>query len=697
MARPRRRNKMPEEVYAETVEQIEIARRRKSDSLILGKGRRGLELIPPLDDLPYLAHVNLSGTGVLDITQLILLPQLKTLTLGNPDFRDLAPAIALQKLERLNLERSNVSNLSPLTGLKGLESLSIAESPVSDIEPIGRLMNLKRLSLRDCAIADISPLARLDRLESLYLERCPVDSLAPLKKLEHLRFLSLGLLETSPSYEPLTGMVSLRKLQVTGQFPIDLSFVTSLKDLESLVITRSQISLLPSLAELQKLELVSFYGTNIENLEPLASCSNLKTLNLRRTKVSDVSQVARFSLLEDLALDQSQVSDLSPAAGLLSLIEGAKRSAWEGLSFIGCPITDRTLLEFAKARNPDRTIDTLNYLRSKEGLPEIVAFPLDEPIADWRSRALNFDQNPLGVRFEAADDHFAIAPSGQQSDLDAAKQPITRQLHEQVKAKSVELCARAARLANTTEWQGLSKSAVSFNELIQEDSEAIAENVGLLWAELVSIGTFVEQDDDLRAEPGTFASPLDADVRRPLVDFIQTAGPWIRRFPSARELDNDHAAFHAPRTAVQPAIQIIDAADEGAVIEGDDARILGEALRSGSRSGVQSEKARSWGVLSVRNLIVGAIGIAALNVSAGSLKEIGVEVAKNSRLAHKSIRLILSTEEALLQFLTSLPADIRSTVRALINDLKGSDAQFPLPQPPREEPVQTRRRRTEED
>jgi hypothetical protein len=154
-------------------------------------------------------------------------------------------------------------------------------------------------------------------------------------------------------------------------------------------------------------------------------------------------------------------------------------------------------------------------------------------------------------------------------------------------------------------------------------------------------------------------------------------------------LDEDHAAFQTPRHATESALQIVTSADDEAVIEGEDAQIIEDALRSGEYRGAQSLKARSWGVLSVRNLIVGAMGIAAVNMTSGVFKEVGAEVAKNSILAQKSIRLILSSEDALLQFLSALPADIRSTVRALIDDLKSQDTdpEFPLPKAPVEEPM----------
>jgi hypothetical protein len=375
---------------------------------------------------------------------------------------------------------------------------------------------------------------------------------------------------------------------------------------------------------------------------------------------------------------------------------GGNRHQYEGVSFRGCPLVDSHLLGLADLPNPRRTKETLNYLREKQGLPQISDVETSDNLSapDWRTRASTLIQSPLGVHFEELDDYFEISTSGQKSDEEAAADRITRQLHEQIKRKSKELISRSSRLANTSEWQSLSEVSLRFDGLIQADTDFVAENVALVWAEIVSLGSFVEQDDSLRSSPESFASPLDADVRRPLVDLLQTAGPWIRRFPSARSLDEDHAAFHTPRHAVEPARELINAADEGAVIDVDDAQLLQDALRSNQTSGVQSLKARSWGILSVRNLVVGAMGVAAAGISAGAFKEIGGQFAKNSVLAEKSVRLLLTSEEALMRFLEGMPADIRVTVRALIDDMRqqGSGSQFPIPTSPKTQPRSDKRR-----
>jgi hypothetical protein len=284
--------------------------------------------------------------------------------------------------------------------------------------------------------------------------------------------------------------------------------------------------------------------------------------------------------------------------------------------------------------------------------------------------AQRLEQSPLGVRFEIEDDFLAITMTGALTDEEAAKSKVTQQLHQQVKNKAQDLTNKVSRLANQPEWQALAGAASRFDQLVSTDIESVAERVGLVWGELVSLGSSAEQDDALKKIPDAFASPLDPDIRRPLLDLLQTAGPWIRSFPTARKLDDEHAAFTAPKTSLEPAKDVLNVAKDKDVVANDDAEILDAALDAGRNSGQQSQKAGNWGQTSIRNLVVGVVAIAATGVSTGAFRAIGEEFANNSVLARKTTELLLDGEDAIIKFVESLPADLRSIVNALLKVLK---------------------------
>jgi hypothetical protein len=284
--------------------------------------------------------------------------------------------------------------------------------------------------------------------------------------------------------------------------------------------------------------------------------------------------------------------------------------------------------------------------------------------------AKQLEQNPIGARFEQRGEYFAIAQSGYQNDREAAADLTTRQLLPQVRLKTRELASRTLRLSNAPGWQTLPTTSQRFQELVDQDIELLTEQIGIAWAALVSLGSFIEQDDEIRRNGDHFIEPLGLDVRRSLIDLVQTTGPWLRRFPSAQKLDEDHARFQTPLDRVPPARQVLTAIKKGEVVRPDEVAILDDTLNAGEHVGYQSGKIRNYGIISVRNLAFGVMTFLASSLAEGFLKDIGEEVAKHSALAEKSKIFLLKSEDELGRFLSDLPADIRAAVRTLIQELK---------------------------
>src|SRR4051794_40573977 len=93
--------------------------------------------------------------------------------------------------------------------------------------------------------------------------------------------------------------------------------------------------------------------------------------------------------------------------------------------------------------------------------------------------AARLRQDPLGARFEAAAEHFVLAPSTAATALEAAADRTTRQLHEVIRLRADELAERAKRLSNQAAWRPLSSTADKFRDLVSHDVETVADSVGL--------------------------------------------------------------------------------------------------------------------------------------------------------------------------------------------------------------------------
>ena len=153
-----------------------------------------------------------------------------------------------------------------------------------------------------------------------------------------------------------------------------------------------------------------------------ARAGNLPELDLRIDGLTRIPPLAGLTALQSLDLRGTQVSDLAPLAGLTSLIEGAaSRPKYRGLSFVDCPLSDSTVLDFARLENPERTIKTINYLRELQGLPPYEAkeggpnrsiLPKDAPHAiDGVPSPLDFDVTERGtITLAPSDTNLAIFP-----------------------------------------------------------------------------------------------------------------------------------------------------------------------------------------------------------------------------------------------------------------------------------------------
>jgi internalin A len=108
----------------------------------------------------------------------------------------------------------------------------------------------------------------------IYVEYSPVAEVSPIFELTNLKSLSLGDLSLRDFVLP-KALTKLYRLQLNGFLRVDLSTISRLKDLRSLVVTRSGTPLLPSLSGLKHLNLISLYGTDIKDLAPLAGVVSL--------------------------------------------------------------------------------------------------------------------------------------------------------------------------------------------------------------------------------------------------------------------------------------------------------------------------------------------------------------------------------------------------------------------------------------
>ncbi|MDE0191895.1 MAG: leucine-rich repeat domain-containing protein, partial [Gammaproteobacteria bacterium] len=178
--------------------------------------------------------LDLSASGLSDVSSLAGLGDVEVLNLGGNRVDDLWPLAAMSGLEVLDLRNNAVGDLSPLASLGHLRVLDLSGNAVSDISPLAGLTALRRLDLSGNRVGDLRPLTELRRLEVLLLDGNRVSDLMPLWHLQEHAHLDLGNNRVSDA-AMLREMRSLRRLDLAGNALRDVS---ALADLPKLVWLR---------------------------------------------------------------------------------------------------------------------------------------------------------------------------------------------------------------------------------------------------------------------------------------------------------------------------------------------------------------------------------------------------------------------------------------------------------------------------
>ncbi|MBY0501284.1 MAG: hypothetical protein K2P93_04710 [Alphaproteobacteria bacterium] len=261
---------------------------------------------------PNLFFLDLSGTGVTDVSPLSGLRSLEELLLDFTGVIDLSFISELRRLTRLRLSGTGVTDISSLSTLVALEDLYLDGTAITDISPLAKLLELRDLDLSRTGVKDVSPLSKLSALENLDLSDTSVTDVSPLSQLLALKNLHLngtGVTEVLP----LAGLLALRDLDLSRTGVKDVSSLSALKKLVVLYLNNTGIADISFLPE--QLGLLFLGKTKITDISSLVRLKNLWNLDLSDTAVTDVSPLSGLKLKE-LAMTGTAITDVTQLAEL---------------------------------------------------------------------------------------------------------------------------------------------------------------------------------------------------------------------------------------------------------------------------------------------------------------------------------------------------------------------------------------------
>jgi len=258
---------------------------------------------------------------------------LVSLDLGNSDVGDgeLSAFAVLGNLRHLNVSYSGVSDLSPLSALHELRVLDLDYCRlVADLSPLSGLESLRELDLFGCkGVTDLSPLSALPNLERLRVEVKDADGLAAVSRIKSLTHLDLTCTGDIADLSPLSNLSNLKSLHLTDFDGVtDLAPLSDLEGLASLhLIDCDKIANLSPLSDLGSLRSLHLWRSSVSNLSPLAGLTGLTHLDLWYCEgITDLSPLSNHENLTSLVVSQCdnvhELKQMSKLRGLSELVIG---------------------------------------------------------------------------------------------------------------------------------------------------------------------------------------------------------------------------------------------------------------------------------------------------------------------------------------------------------------------------------------
>jgi hypothetical protein len=295
-----------------------------------------------------------------------------------------------------------------------------------------------------------------------------------------------------------------------------------------------------------------------------------------------------------------------------------------------------------------------------------------------RKLAETLDQCPYGARVAVAHDGaLDFASIETPADRATTTVPFFEQRLAEIRRNADALDVLATPLAERPGWHGLAHAARLLSNLLNRPGGEIAGIVAPLWILSTCLAAYIEHSEDARTSHLGLPEPLDPILLQVLREFVFVTGPWVRRFPSGRVLDDTAREHPCPLDEVEPGIEFFRRVRQAGLVRDDDARALWIALDAGSGVSIPAAKVRSWAIGTARNIGV----VMVKELAAGprdEASERGADAATHADVAQRIERVVVESESELMVLLSPLSADGGAALKNAFAMLNRTE---PLPPP----------------
>lgn len=255
------------------------------ESLVLDTN--GISDISPLAKLIKLKSLSISDNNVKDVSSLSGLTSLTEINLSKNFIQDVSALSAMSKLKTADLSDNLITSVSALSELAQLKSLDLSGNQISSLEALRRLTSLTSLDVSGNKIYSLSAVSALSSLTNLDISSNSVTSLDSLAGLAKLTTLNV-------SQNSITGYSVLSETNVknltaanTGMTDALLAEISKLSKIQTLDVRNNQIFDVSSLTSLNLLTTLNISGNYPKNLSALTGCRKLNSVTCSNSTVSD--------------------------------------------------------------------------------------------------------------------------------------------------------------------------------------------------------------------------------------------------------------------------------------------------------------------------------------------------------------------------------------------------------------------------
>jgi hypothetical protein len=353
------------------------------------------------------------------------------------------------------------------------------------------------------------------------------------------------------------------------------------------------------------------------------------------------------------------------------LYEQARAALVKRLGALDPPVSDRErMTERLALEETFRKVEALIARASERKLSAVELLHHESIAAALGGLAGTLAQASGGALIELAHDRvFRFGPTGTQADRTTASDRAADWRLSESRARMRDLSNRATHLLDQKSWRGLALTAGLLNALLELPAVEIAEKIGTLWVFTACLGAYIERSKDARSSSTGEIAPLPADLLYCLSEAVFAVGPWVRRFPSGRALDEAAREFAFGRGELGRAAEFLECTQNAGLLDEDHGQVIWIAIEAGRDQSIPAAKARGWAIETVRNIAIAMLE-ELRQMAEGRAAGNAAQSARYAGIGERIEEVIRTGKDALLQLVYPLSARIGAAVETALAQLE---------------------------